>query len=167
MALIKALNHANVMFQTQIYPDENHALPGVSLHLYSKMESFWSECFQMDSYVEEIGLRRRRIVKHGPVWRSSKNWWRRVKSWRKSIPEEMNGDTCRMIDNIIIVIITPFLILQVSSRTSPLTYHANLLPLLLSNLQTPHPKLYKLDSRITYKERWMTHHCAHSPNAIW
>ncbi len=67
MALIKALNHANVMFQTQIYPDENHALPGVSLHLYTKMEAFWSECFQMDSYVEEIGLRRRRIIKHGSV----------------------------------------------------------------------------------------------------
>lgn len=67
MALIKALNHANVMFQTQIYPDENHALPGVSLHLYGKMETFWNECFQMDYQVEEIGLRRRRIVKQGSV----------------------------------------------------------------------------------------------------
>lgn len=63
MTLIKALNQANVMFQTQIYPDENHALGGVSVHLYNRMEQFWNECFQMDSYVEEIGLRRRRIVK--------------------------------------------------------------------------------------------------------
>ena len=67
MTLIKALNQANVIFQMQVYPDENHALSGVSLHLYNRMESFWNECFQMDSYVEEIGLRRRRIVKHGSV----------------------------------------------------------------------------------------------------
>lgn len=67
MTLIKALNQANVMFQTQIYPDENHGLPGVSLHLYNRMENFWQECFQMETYIEEIGLRRRRIVKKGPI----------------------------------------------------------------------------------------------------
>jgi hypothetical protein len=63
MILMKALTDANVMFQTQVYPDENHALPGVKLHLYQTMESFWDECFQLDSAFEEIGLRRRRIMK--------------------------------------------------------------------------------------------------------
>nr|XP_046920004.1 prolyl endopeptidase FAP-like isoform X3 [Dermatophagoides farinae] len=63
MVLIKELNKANIMFNTQIYPDENHGLPGVSVHLYETMANFWNECFKSDSYVEEIGLRRRRVSK--------------------------------------------------------------------------------------------------------
>lgn len=63
MMLIKELNKANILYQTQIYPDENHALKYVTAHLYSTMENFWNDCFQPNYYAEEIGLRRRRISK--------------------------------------------------------------------------------------------------------
>ncbi|XP_054168266.1 dipeptidyl peptidase 4-like isoform X2 [Oppia nitens] len=63
MVLMKALTNANVMFQTQVYPDENHSLSGVKPHLYQTMETFWDECFQTETFVEDIGLRRRRVVK--------------------------------------------------------------------------------------------------------
>ena len=63
MVLMKALTNANVMFQTQVYPDENHALSGVKTHLYNTMETFWDDCFQLNTVYEDIGLRRRKIVK--------------------------------------------------------------------------------------------------------
>ncbi|XP_027197777.2 prolyl endopeptidase FAP-like isoform X2 [Dermatophagoides pteronyssinus] len=64
MVLIKELNKKNIIFNTQIYPDENHGLPSVSIHLYQTMTNFWNDCFKSDSFVEEIGLRRRRVSKN-------------------------------------------------------------------------------------------------------
>ena len=63
--LMKALAQGNVLYQTQVYPDENHALPGVKLHLYRTMEAFLDECFQLDASHDEVGLRRRRIIRQG------------------------------------------------------------------------------------------------------
>ncbi|XP_022241764.1 dipeptidyl peptidase 4-like [Limulus polyphemus] len=47
MILIKALTDAEVLFQTQIYPDENHNLANVPLHFYQTMEAFFDQCFNI------------------------------------------------------------------------------------------------------------------------
>ncbi|XP_055942406.1 inactive dipeptidyl peptidase 10-like [Argiope bruennichi] len=47
MMLIKALTNAGVLFRTQIYPDEKHALVNVKMHLYQTMEDFLEyTCFK-------------------------------------------------------------------------------------------------------------------------
>lgn len=56
MMLTKALIQANVVFRTQMYPDENHSLASVKRHLYESMEDFLGECFRHEQK-EEIGLR--------------------------------------------------------------------------------------------------------------
>jgi hypothetical protein len=40
------LDHLNV----QSYPDENHSLRSVLLHVYSSMDQFWSQCFDLDKF---------------------------------------------------------------------------------------------------------------------
>ena len=45
MFLLKALELANIPFQQQSFPDENHGLGGVSRFLYSSFDVFWSDCF--------------------------------------------------------------------------------------------------------------------------
>ncbi|XP_022252543.1 prolyl endopeptidase FAP-like, partial [Limulus polyphemus] len=57
MILIKALTDAGVLFQTQIYPDEDHSLTRFTLHLYQTMESFLDQCFDIPRK-EEAGLQK-------------------------------------------------------------------------------------------------------------
>ena len=63
MLLMKVLARNGILFHSQIYPDENHALPGVARHLYRTLESFLNECFDLDSVYDDVGLRRRRVSK--------------------------------------------------------------------------------------------------------
>ncbi|XP_035216212.1 LOW QUALITY PROTEIN: prolyl endopeptidase FAP-like [Stegodyphus dumicola] len=45
MMLAKALTDAGVIFRMQVYPDENHALGHVKLHLYQTMDDFLDHCY--------------------------------------------------------------------------------------------------------------------------
>ncbi|XP_076351079.1 LOW QUALITY PROTEIN: dipeptidyl peptidase 4-like [Tachypleus tridentatus] len=56
MILMKALTDAGVLFQTQIYPDENNILEHVSLHLYQTMEAFLDQCFDIPR--KDVGLQK-------------------------------------------------------------------------------------------------------------
>lgn len=47
LALAKALEKADVMFEQITYTDEAHALFGVLPHLYHTMDRFWSDCFSL------------------------------------------------------------------------------------------------------------------------
>ncbi|XP_062551679.1 venom dipeptidyl peptidase 4-like [Armigeres subalbatus] len=51
MVFVRALVDENIEFQQMFYPDEDHALGGVSEHLYHTMDKFWNECFTEQSYV--------------------------------------------------------------------------------------------------------------------
>ncbi|GFT17122.1 venom dipeptidyl peptidase 4 [Nephila pilipes] len=42
---MKALTEEGVLFQTQIYTDENHFLKNVCRHMYRTMEDFFTKCF--------------------------------------------------------------------------------------------------------------------------
>lgn len=55
---MKALSSQNVIYSTQVYPDENHSLAGVTRHLYTTMEEFISNCFSLDVIYDDVGLRR-------------------------------------------------------------------------------------------------------------
>ncbi|XP_018578177.1 venom dipeptidyl peptidase 4-like [Anoplophora glabripennis] len=48
MALVKALEHADVDFRQQSYPDENHSLTYVSRHLYHTIDKFFARCFDIE-----------------------------------------------------------------------------------------------------------------------
>ncbi|XP_023224997.1 dipeptidyl peptidase 4-like isoform X1 [Centruroides sculpturatus] len=60
---IKALTEAGVIFQTQIYPDENHFLTNVKNHLYQTMEDFLNECFFIEMKEEIEATRVKKDVK--------------------------------------------------------------------------------------------------------
>ncbi|KAI5703922.1 hypothetical protein M8J75_000106 [Diaphorina citri] len=45
MMLAKSLQHADIMFQSQTYPDEEHGLIGVRPHFYHTLERFLDSCF--------------------------------------------------------------------------------------------------------------------------
>uniref|UniRef100_A0A8D8Q543 Venom dipeptidyl peptidase 4 n=1 Tax=Cacopsylla melanoneura TaxID=428564 RepID=A0A8D8Q543_9HEMI len=45
MMLAKSLQHADILFQTQTYPDEEHGLIGVRPHFYHTLERFLDSCF--------------------------------------------------------------------------------------------------------------------------
>ncbi|XP_069698609.1 venom dipeptidyl peptidase 4-like [Periplaneta americana] len=45
MVLSKALERATILFRQQSYPDENHNLGSVLLHVYGSMDQFWTQCF--------------------------------------------------------------------------------------------------------------------------
>ena len=62
MLWMKALTQNGVLFRSQLYPDERHALATVTRHLYQTMESFLSECFALDQRFDEVGLRSARLV---------------------------------------------------------------------------------------------------------
>ena len=62
MLWMKALTQNGVLFRTQMYADENHALANVARHLYQTMEDFLTECFALDLQFDEVGLRRARIT---------------------------------------------------------------------------------------------------------
>ncbi|XP_046814896.1 venom dipeptidyl peptidase 4 [Vespa crabro] len=47
LALAKALEKADIMFEQITYTDEAHALFGVLPHLYHTMDRFWSDCFSL------------------------------------------------------------------------------------------------------------------------
>ena len=47
MVLARALERADIMFEQMSYPDEAHALSGVSLHLYHTLDRFWDKCFKL------------------------------------------------------------------------------------------------------------------------
>uniref|UniRef100_A0A646QBZ2 Venom dipeptidyl peptidase 4 n=1 Tax=Hemiscolopendra marginata TaxID=943146 RepID=A0A646QBZ2_9MYRI len=55
MLLVKALTKENVIFRTQVYPDESHALSSVRKHLYLSIEEFLNDCFHEDTK-EQVGL---------------------------------------------------------------------------------------------------------------
>lgn len=44
MKLSRSLQKADIQFEQISYPDENHGLGGVSVHLYRSMTKFWDEC---------------------------------------------------------------------------------------------------------------------------
>ncbi|XP_068083268.1 venom dipeptidyl peptidase 4 [Anabrus simplex] len=48
MMLSKVLEHEDILFRQQSYPDEEHGLAGVRPHLYHSLENFLEECFNMD-----------------------------------------------------------------------------------------------------------------------
>ncbi|XP_011154777.2 venom dipeptidyl peptidase 4 isoform X1 [Harpegnathos saltator] len=48
MALAKALEYQDILFNQVTYPDEIHGLFRVTPHLYHTMDKFWSECFDLD-----------------------------------------------------------------------------------------------------------------------
>lgn len=54
MLLSSALAQANVIFRSQVYPDENHALNGVQKHLYLSMANFLENCFQLERADEKL-----------------------------------------------------------------------------------------------------------------
>ncbi|KAF8793469.1 Prolyl endopeptidase FAP like protein [Argiope bruennichi] len=45
MMLAKALTDAGVIYRMQVYPDENHGLGHVKLHLYQTMDDFLNHCY--------------------------------------------------------------------------------------------------------------------------
>ncbi|XP_050307457.1 venom dipeptidyl peptidase 4 [Anthonomus grandis grandis] len=45
LVLLKALEHADIAFWQQSYPDENHSLSGVYPHLYHTIDSFFARAF--------------------------------------------------------------------------------------------------------------------------
>lgn len=45
MALVKTLEHNDILFEQVTYTDEAHDLKNVSPHFYHTMDKFWSECF--------------------------------------------------------------------------------------------------------------------------
>ncbi|XP_049787513.1 venom dipeptidyl peptidase 4-like isoform X1 [Schistocerca cancellata] len=47
MMLSKALEHKDILFRQQSYPDEEHGLSGVRPHLYHTLEDFLEECFNL------------------------------------------------------------------------------------------------------------------------
>ncbi|XP_054168166.1 dipeptidyl aminopeptidase-like protein 6 [Oppia nitens] len=52
--LMKALNRAGVLYRSQIYPDSNHYLEDVRLHVYRSLETYLDECFGLeDRLIEE------------------------------------------------------------------------------------------------------------------
>ncbi|XP_067001465.2 venom dipeptidyl peptidase 4 isoform X2 [Anabrus simplex] len=48
MALARALELKNVLFSQQSYPDENHRIASVLLHVYQTQDRFWQQCFDGD-----------------------------------------------------------------------------------------------------------------------
>ncbi|PNF24642.1 hypothetical protein B7P43_G00739 [Cryptotermes secundus] len=50
MELSRALELANILFRQQSYPDENHSLRSVLLHVYTSMDQFWAQCFDLDNF---------------------------------------------------------------------------------------------------------------------
>nr|CAD7585497.1 unnamed protein product [Timema genevievae] len=46
MTIARSLQLADILFNQQSYPDENHSLGGVSLHVYHALDAFWTKCFQ-------------------------------------------------------------------------------------------------------------------------
>ncbi|KAJ9585651.1 hypothetical protein L9F63_002551, partial [Diploptera punctata] len=47
MMLSRALEVSNILFRQQSYPDENHSLGSVLLHVYGSMDQFWTQCFDL------------------------------------------------------------------------------------------------------------------------
>ena len=48
MLLIRALELADIPFEQNSYPEENHGLGGVRRAVYHNFDRFWSECFGHD-----------------------------------------------------------------------------------------------------------------------
>jgi len=46
MMLMKAMNEANIKYETQVYPDNNHDLQNSLRHMYSKMTTFLDKCYE-------------------------------------------------------------------------------------------------------------------------
>ncbi|XP_067137376.1 inactive dipeptidyl peptidase 10-like isoform X2 [Centruroides vittatus] len=53
MMMIKSLIESNVLFRTQMYPDETNNLENVQIHLYRTMENFLERCFIIEEEEEE------------------------------------------------------------------------------------------------------------------
>ena len=62
MLWMKALTQNGVLFRSQLYPDESHALASVTRHLYQTMQEFLTDCFALDRRYDDVGLRRTRVL---------------------------------------------------------------------------------------------------------
>ena len=51
MMLIKALEVADIQFEQNSYPDENHGLGGVKKFLYHNFDTYWTRCFGLTSVI--------------------------------------------------------------------------------------------------------------------
>ncbi|XP_035208378.1 inactive dipeptidyl peptidase 10-like [Stegodyphus dumicola] len=60
---MKALIEEGVLFQSQLYPDEDHSLSNVRRHLYRTMEGFLNECFYIQRKDEYENTRVHKDVK--------------------------------------------------------------------------------------------------------
>lgn len=58
MLLMRSLSTSGILYSSQVYPDENHSLGGVTRHLYNTMEEFLNGCFSLDVIYDDVGLRR-------------------------------------------------------------------------------------------------------------
>ena len=47
---MKSLNEEGVLYRSQIYPDANHNLEDVRLHLYKSIESYLTEQFALNEF---------------------------------------------------------------------------------------------------------------------
>lgn len=56
MLYIKQLNLNNVLFQLQIYPDQDHGLNQVGRHVYTTFDKYITECFELN--LHEAGRKR-------------------------------------------------------------------------------------------------------------
>lgn len=48
MALVKSLEHLDILFEQVTYTDESHGMTYVTPHLYHTMDKFWTECFNLE-----------------------------------------------------------------------------------------------------------------------
>ncbi|XP_071039805.1 inactive dipeptidyl peptidase 10-like [Parasteatoda tepidariorum] len=63
LMLMKALVQEGVLFQSQLYPDEDHSLFGVRRHLFRTMEDFLNECFYIQRKDEYENTRVKKDIK--------------------------------------------------------------------------------------------------------
>ncbi|KAG8180137.1 hypothetical protein JTE90_028724 [Oedothorax gibbosus] len=63
LMFIKSLVNEDVLFQTQIYPDEDHLLSNVRRHMFRTMEDFLNKCFFIESKDEYENTRVKKDIK--------------------------------------------------------------------------------------------------------
>lgn len=51
---MKSLNEEGVLYRSQIYPDGNHYLEDVRLHLYKSIESFLIDYFELNEFSSHL-----------------------------------------------------------------------------------------------------------------
>lgn len=64
MLYIKQLNLYNVMFQLQIYPDQDHGLNSVGRHVYTTFDKYITECFELNHNDQQSRKRMAKNINH-------------------------------------------------------------------------------------------------------